>query len=119
MSRSLRLLSAAAVAAGLLVGCGTSKSTQDASIAACNADPGGGKPTAQGQVVNTSSETSSFFIRIGFYDVSDNRISEGATTLGSVDPGALGSWTITGAADANGPLTCKVMTLRRTSVINT
>ena len=76
MSRAIRFLLAGAVAAALLVGCGTSKSTQDASVSACNADPGGSKPTAQGQVINTSSETSSFFVRLGFYDLSNNRVSE-------------------------------------------
>jgi len=115
VSRSIRLLSAAVLAATLVVGCGTSKNTQDASIQGCNADPGGGKPTANGIVVNTSSKSSSFFIRLGFYDQAGNRISEGADTVGSIDPGGTGPWSITGAADANGPLTCEVMTLRRTA----
>ena len=114
MSRLLRLLSVIAVTAILAIGCGTSKNTQDASIRACTADPAGGKPTAEGQVVNTSSKSSTFFVRIGFYDPAGNRISEGATTVGSVDPGGIGSWTVAGAADANGPLRCEVMTLRRT-----
>ena len=116
MSRSLRLVAAVAIAGSVLIGCGTSKSTSDATITACNADPNGGKPTAEGQVKNPSSESSTFFIRIGFYDSSGNRVSEGADTVGSVNAdGGTGPWSVTGAADANGPLTCKVMTLRRTA----
>ncbi len=116
MSRSLRLVFAVAVAATLVVGCGTSKNTQDASISVCQADPDGAQPTAQGSVINTSSKTSSFFIRLGFYDASGNRVSEGAATIGSVDPGMSANWNIAGAANAKGPLNCKVMTLRRTAV---
>jgi len=116
MSRSIRLLSALVIAGGLLAGCGTSKSTQDATITECNADPGGGKPTAKGQVTNTSSESSTFFLRIGFYDSSGNRVSEGVDTVGSINEnGGTGPWNTTGAADAKGPLTCKVITLRRTA----
>jgi len=115
VSRSLRLLSAVAVAAVVLAGCGTSKSTSDATVSACNADPGGGKPTAKGEVRNTSSESSTFFLRIGFYDPSGNRVAEGVDTVGSVDPGGTGPWNTTGAVDAKGPLTCKVITLRRTA----
>ncbi len=116
MSRSFRLLSAAVIAGAVLVGCGTSKSTQDATISECTADPGGGKPTAKGLVTNTSSESSTFFLRIGFYDSSGNRVSEGVDTVGSVNSnGGTGPWNTTGAADAKGPLTCKVITLRRTA----
>ncbi|PZR83167.1 MAG: hypothetical protein DLM65_02530 [Candidatus Aeolococcus gillhamiae] len=98
----------------VLVACGTSKSTTDATVAECNADPGGGKPTAKGQVVNTSSKSSSFFLRIGFYDSSANKVSEGVDQVGSVDPGKGSPWQTTGATGAKGPLTCKVITLRRT-----
>ena len=119
MPRSLRLLSTATVASLALVaglaGCGTSKSTSDATVSACNADPGGGKPTANGEVRNTSSKSSTFFLRIGFYDTSGNRVAEGVDTVGSVDPGGTGPWNTTGAVDAKGPLTCKVVTLRRTA----
>jgi hypothetical protein len=114
VSRLLRLVAATAVGGSVLVGCGTTKSTQDATVTACNADPGGGKPTAEGQVRNTSSKTSTFLLTIGFYDSSGNRISEGVDTVGGINAGASGPWHTTGAADAKGPLTCKVTSLRRT-----
>ena len=109
------MLAAVAIAGGILAGCGTSKSTADATVTACNADPNGGKPTAEGQVRNTSSKSSTFFIRLGFYDPSGNRVSEGLDSVGSVNPGQSGPFSITGAADAQGLLMCKVLTLRRTA----
>lgn len=115
MARRALGLVAVALMTAALTGCGTSKSTQDASVAACNADPGGGRPTAEGQVVNTSSKSSSFFLRVAFYDGSGNKVSEGVDQVGSIDPGKGGPWHVTGATDAKGPLTCKVVTLRRTA----
>ena len=112
--RRMVALAALALTGILPLACGTSKSTTDASIAECNADPGGGQPTARGQVVNTSSKTSSFYLRIGFYDSSGNKVSEGVDQVGSIDPGKGGPWQTTGVARAKGPLTCKVITLRRT-----
>lgn len=114
MRRRMVGLAAMALTGVLPVACGTSKSTTDASISACNADAGGGKPTAQGTVVNTSSKSSSFFLRIAFYDSSGNKVSEGIDQVGSIDPGKGGPWHTTGATSAKGPLTCKVVTLRRT-----
>ncbi len=114
MSRSFRILATVVIAGAVFVGCGTTKSTRDASVTACNADPGGGKPTAEGQVTNTSTKSSTFVLQIGFYDSSGNRVSEGVDTVGSVNAGGAGPWHTTGAADAKGPLTCKVMSLRRT-----
>ncbi len=96
----------------VLPGC-SKKSTDAATVTACNADPGGGKPTAEGQVRNSTSKGSAFLIRVGFYDSGGNRVSEGADSVSGVDAGGSAPWHVTGAADANGPLTCKVMELRR------
>ncbi|MFN2607716.1 MAG: FxLYD domain-containing protein [Acidimicrobiales bacterium] len=117
MSRRWSSLAATALTAAALFGCGTSKSTTDATVSACTADPGGGRPTAEGQVVNTSSKTSSFFLRIGFYDASGNKVTDGVDQVGSIDPGKGGPWHATGVQDAKGPLTCKVVTLRRTVAV--
>jgi hypothetical protein len=115
--RLLAVLALAAVAAALS-GCGTSKSTNDATVTACTADPGGGQPTAQGTVRNSSSETSTFVLRIGFYDSSDNRVSDAVVNVGDVEPNQTGQWQTTGVASAKGPLTCKVTSLNRTSLVN-
>jgi hypothetical protein len=111
-------LAVVAVAALVAGGCGTSKSTGDAAVTACTADSGGGQPTAQGTVRNTSSKTSTFVLRIGFYDSSDNRVSDAVVNVGDVEPAATGQWQTTGAASAKGPLTCKVLSLNRTSIGN-
>ena len=112
-SRVLRAAGSAVVAVTLFA-CGTKSTTKDATISTCNADPGGGRPHAEGQVTNTSSKGSAFVIRLGFYDSSGNRVSEGADTVSGVGPGNNAPWHITGAADAKGPLTCKLLTVRRT-----
>ncbi len=113
MSRRLLGIAMAAVLTVTLVGCG-SKSTSAATVTNCQPDPGGdAPPMAEGQVTNNSSKASSFFIRVGFYDNSGNRVSEGVDTLNDVEPGTSSPFQVVGAARANGPLNCKVMTVRR------
>lgn len=113
MARRLLGVTAIVLAAAILLpGC-SKKSTSEATITACKADSGGGKPTAEGQVTNSSSKGSAFLIRIGFYDSSGNRVSEGADTVSGVGAGSSAPWHVTGAADANGKLTCKVLEVRR------
>jgi hypothetical protein len=94
----------------------SSKPTSDATVSSCQADPAGGKPKAEGQVTNNSSKDSAFVIRIGFYDSSGNRVSDGADSLSGVGANASSSWHVTGATSAKGPLTCKVLDVRRTAV---
>lgn len=118
MARRIFTLFAVVAVAGVLAGCGTSKNTEDAKVTACVADPGGEKPTASGTVLNSSSETSTFVLRIGFYDTSDNRVSDAVVNVGDVEPGQEGQWQTTGVASAKGPLTCEVMSLNRTSVLD-
>lgn len=118
MTRPVVAFLAVVALTGALAGCGTSKSTKDATITACMADPGGKEPTASGTVLNSSSETSTFILRIGWYDTSDNRVSEGVTNVGDVEPNQTGEWSTTGVTSANGPLMCKVTSLNRTSVLS-
>ena len=118
VARRMFALLAVVALAGVLTGCGTSKSTEDAKVTACVADPGGEKPTAAGTVLNSSSETSTFVLRIAFYDSSDNRVSDAVVNVGDVEPAAVGEWQTTGVASAKGPLTCKVTSLNRTSVLD-
>ena len=94
------------------LGCG-GKSTSDATVTACNADPDGAPPHAEGQVTNSSSKDSVFVVRVGFYDSSGNRVSEGVDTIGDVEAGSSSPFQINGAARAKGPLTCKVLNVRR------
>jgi hypothetical protein len=90
VTRLVLAVCSALAAATLLAGCGTNKSTSDATVTACNADPGGGQPTAEGTVLNSSSETSTFVLRIGFYDGSNNRVSDAVVNVGDVEPDQSG-----------------------------
>jgi len=113
-----RVLPLLAVVVVLITGCGTSKSTKDATVTACTADTGGGKPTASGTVANKSSKTSTFVLRIGFYDGSNNRVSDGVVNVGNVQAGQTGKWVTTGVTSAKGPLTCKITSLNRTAIVS-
>jgi hypothetical protein len=107
------------VVAALLVAtfsaCGASNTTGDATVNSCVPGTDTEKPHAIGSVRNTSSRTSSFFIRIEFHDSAGNRVSEGVDTINDVEAGTTAQFDITGLADAKGPLTCEVGTVRRTA----
>ena len=102
----------AALLTTVLLACG-GKSTSDASVLSCNADPDGGPPRAEGQIRYNSSMDSVFFVRVGFYDTAGNRVSEGSDSISDVEPGTSSPFQINGAARAKGPLTCKVLNVRR------
>jgi hypothetical protein len=112
VSRRLLRTALAAALTAVVLGCG-GKSTSDATVTACNADPDGGPPRAEGQIINNSSKDSVFFVRVGFYDTAGNRVSEGSDSIGDVEPGTSSPFQINGAARAKGPLTCKVLNVRR------
>jgi hypothetical protein len=86
----------------------------DVTVQACNADAMGSKPTASGQIVNRSTKTSNYVIRLKFTDAQGNQVAEGVNGVKSVDPGASASWTLTGDRDAKGPVQCKVTGVSRT-----
>jgi hypothetical protein len=111
--RTRSLLAALAVATVAAAGCASETSTSDATITACTPGTDTEKPKATGQIANNSSKRSSFYIRIVFRDGSGNRVSEGFDTISNVEPGTSSPWTITGLADANGPVDCRVETVRR------
>jgi len=83
-------------------------------VAACNADPGGGDPTASGQIVNDSSKTSNYVIRLRFNDAQGNGVSEGVVAVDDVEAGATARWELTGTRSAEGPLTCEITDVSRT-----
>jgi hypothetical protein len=98
----------------LLGGCSSKAAAQDVTVTACQADPAGGRPAADGTIVNHSSKASTYVIDIIFYDSSGNRASEGGATVGKVEPGATATFHAGGLASAKGPLTCKVASVTRT-----
>lgn len=86
--------------------------TQDVTVTACAADPGGGFPRATGRVVNQSSKASTYAIRVRFIDASGNRVSEGVDTVGRVEAGQQATWNVSGAARATGQLRCEATASR-------
>ncbi|MDQ6614220.1 MAG: FxLYD domain-containing protein [Actinomycetota bacterium] len=106
---------AALLAAPLLVGCSTNKvAEQDVTITACRDDPAGGRPTADGTIVNHSSKASTYVLDVVFIDSSGNKVSEGGATVGKVEPAATAVFHAQGLAGAKGPLTCRIATVNRT-----
>jgi hypothetical protein len=111
-ARSNRRLAAVIVAGACAivgVGCSESKSARkDVKITSCRADPGGGKPEAEGTIVNRSSKTSRYAVHVKFYDASGNAVGDGISAVASVDPDETAKWDATGTVDAKGPVTCKL-----------
>ena len=92
------------------------KAAGDVKVTTCEADAGGGRPTASGSISNGSSKDSAYAFRVRFTDSSGNRVSEGAVTVAKVDSGGDATWKATGVARAKGPLTCEVSGVSRTAV---
>lgn len=107
-----RWLLTAAVVGGLaaLPACSSSSHSpkSDVTVTACRADPGGGRPTADGHITNHTSKASTYAFGVTFEDTSGNKVTAGAATVGKVAAGADTTWHVTGATDAKGPLTCKL-----------
>ena len=108
------LVIAAVVVAVVLVTRTSDDAKDDVTVGACDADPGGGKPTASGQIVNDSSKTSNYVIRLRFKDSEGNAVSEGVAAVDGVDALQTARWDLTGARSADGPVTCEVTDVSRT-----
>ena len=115
MSKRWLRLAAIAFVVAPLSACGASSPKDDITVTSCVPGTETDKPHAIGEVRNSSAKTSSFFITIEFHDSAGNRVSEGVDTITDVEPGTAASFDITGIADAKGPLTCEVGTVRRTA----
>lgn len=110
----LLALIAAAVVAFLLARKTTDDAKKDSTVKACNADAGGGKPKASGQILNHSSKTSNYVIRLKFNDAQGNSVSEGAAPVKDVEANKTATWELTGTRSAKGPLTCEITGVSRT-----
>jgi hypothetical protein len=86
----------------------------DVAVQGCQAD--GGKPTATGTILNHSSKTSNYVIRMNFKDGSGNQVSEGVNAVNDVEAGASAQWTLTGTRAARGPVNCEVTGVTRTHI---
>jgi hypothetical protein len=110
----LLLVVAAIVIAVVIAGKDTKGAKQDVTVRACNADPGGGKPTASGVILNHSSKTSNYVVKLKFTDAQGNTLSEGAAPVKSVDSKRTASWELTGDRSAKGPVKCVLTGVSRT-----
>ena len=86
----------------------------DVTVQSCSADPAGGKPTASGTIVNHSSKSSNYVIRLKFTDAQGNQVSEGVNAVRSVKPAANAVWKLLGSRGVKGPVTCNVSGVNRT-----
>jgi hypothetical protein len=101
--------------APLLTGCTSSKSAEkDVALTNCVASPTGGRPTAVGAIVNHTSKASTYLVDVNFIDLSGNKVSAGAATVGKVEAGATATFHVDGLTDAKGPLSCKIGNVTRT-----
>lgn len=102
----------------LAAGCSSGKkdASADVHVTACTADPGGGKPTADGTIQNASSKDSAYAFTVTFSDSSGNKVSTGAVSVGKVTSGGQATWHTLGATNAKGPVTCTVGNVARTAV---
>lgn len=115
----LRLGATVAIGGLVLLGCGNSSSDNpddDVSITACNADPSGGKPRADGAIKNATKKASAYTFRVRFLDPSGNEVSQAANAVGKVEPAGTASWHVEGGNSAKGPVTCQLANVTRTAV---
>ncbi|MGH9124271.1 MAG: FxLYD domain-containing protein [Acidimicrobiales bacterium] len=118
MARRVSLLSttvaAALLASPLLAGCtSTASAEKDVMTTTCTVGANG-RPTVMGTVDNHTSKASTYVIAVGFYDSAGNRVSDAGASLGKVEPSQTATFVASGTAKANGPLTCKLLSVTRT-----
>jgi hypothetical protein len=87
----------------------------DVSIRSCAATSGS-QPKASGEILNHSSKTSNYVIRLKFTDTQGNTVSEGIAPIQSVDAHQTATWQITGDRDAKGSVRCELTGVSRTHV---
>ena len=117
--RLLNLAIPAAVGALILPACGdgsTKAPEGDIAITACTPDPAGGKPKAEGTIVNNTTKPSGYTFRVRFLDPAGNEVTQATNGVARVEAGATATWKAEGAASARGPLTCGVANATRTAV---
>lgn len=103
----------------ILAGCGgeSTKSPEgDVSLTACVPDPAGGKPRAEGAIVNNTSKPSAYTFRVRFLDPAGNEVSQANTGVARVEPGATATWRAEGGLSARGQITCQLTNHTRTAV---
>jgi len=91
----------------------SSEKRADATVTACTPAPDDGKPVAEGQVTNSSSKTSNYTVRVGFYDGAGNKVTEGGDVVTDVEAASSSPWRVTAIGSMKGPVECRVMDVTR------
>ena len=109
---------AALIAVSFIAGCSSDKknASADVTVSRCEADPSGGRPTADGEIRNHSSKASGYAFRVTFTDASGNKVSDAATSVTKVESGGNATWHAEGVTGAKGPLKCRATNVARTAV---
>lgn len=110
----LLVVIAAVVLAVVLAGKNTKEAKKDVTIKTCTAKPSGGKPEASGDILNHSSKTSNYVVKLKFLDAQGNSVAEGAAPVKSIDANQTATWELTGDRDAKGPVKCEITGVSRT-----
>ena len=106
----------AVIAVVLLVnGTASDSAKKDVAVTSCRSTDGG-RPTAAGTILNHSSKSSNYVIRLEFRDAQGNTVSEGGTGVADVAAKGTAKWNLTGARDVKGAVKCEVTTVSRTHV---
>lgn len=109
----------AVLSALILPACGngsTKAPEGDIKVSACTPDPAGGKPRAEGTIVNNTTKPSGYTFRVRFLDPAGNEVSQASNAVARVEAGATATWRIEGGASAKGTLTCEISNATRTAV---
>jgi len=91
----------------------SSDAKDDVSIKTCQA-ASGSKPTASGQIDNTTSKDSNYTVRVKFIDSDGNTVSQGEAVVKDVGSKTTAKWQLTGVQSADGPVHCKLGGVSRT-----
>lgn len=117
--RLRNLIVTAGLGMSILAGCSDDTDSAEAAevnVGSCVADPAGGRPKAEGTIVNSSSKPSGYTFRVRFLDPSGNEVSSAGNAVANVAPGETATWRVEGGASARGPLQCEVSNVTRTAV---
>ncbi len=110
------LLFAVIVAAALVLvvkGTSSKSAMKDVTVTTCRG-AASSKPTATGQILNHSSKTSTYVVRLKFTDTQGNTLSEGIAPVKSVAAKQTARWDLTGDRQVNGAVQCKITGVSRT-----
>ena len=94
----------------------TPDATRDVTVQSCTAGAAGGKPTASGQILNSTSKSSNNVVRLRFKDANGNAVSNGIAAVNGIATNQTAQWQLTGIQAAKGPVTCELTGVTRTHI---